>query len=209
MTDYVPVAPLIRTTHTGINSRYSTQFPAEVTTAATWDRDIFYARAFAESAEYKALGASVPLSIVAGPMGRSVYGGRNWEGFSADAFLTGEAIRHTVQAFQDNSVTALVKHFVGSTFKTHASGKCVRLTMSGADEQERFRVGLEFGIAANLPNQTVDSIIDAATLREEYVYPYAEAIRAGSSSVMCEFAQEGDSLRAPTNHRQPQAPTSN
>lgn len=98
----------------GINSRYSTQFPAEVTTAATWDRNVFYERASAESAEYARLGAQVPLSIVVGPMGRSVYGGRNWEGFSPDPFLAGEAVRPTVEAFQENKVTALVKHFVGS-----------------------------------------------------------------------------------------------
>jgi beta-glucosidase len=47
-------------------------------------------------------------------MGRSVYNGRNWEGFSPDAFLAGEAVRYTVEAFQENKVTALVKHFVGS-----------------------------------------------------------------------------------------------
>ncbi|GAA5980421.1 hypothetical protein JCM10908_001649 [Rhodotorula pacifica] len=156
---------------TGINSRYSTQFPAEVSVAATWDRDIFYARASAESAEYARLGAQVPLSIVVGPMGRSVYGGRNWEGFSPDPFLSGEAVRYTVQAFQENKVTALVKHFVGN-------------------EQERFRYGSEFGLAGvyyDLANQTVDSLIDAATLRETYTYAFAEAIRAGASSMMCAY----------------------
>ena len=99
---------------TGIQSRYSTQFPAEITTAATFDRDLFYRRAYAMGAEYARLGAHIPLSLAVGPMGRSVYGGRNWEGFSADSFLAGEAIRYSVQAFQENKVTALVKHFVGS-----------------------------------------------------------------------------------------------
>lgn len=47
-------------------------------------------------------------------MGRSVWNGRNWEGFSPDPFLSGEAVRYTVEAFQDSGVTALVKHFVGS-----------------------------------------------------------------------------------------------
>ena len=98
----------------GINTRYSTQFPAEVTAAAAWDRNVFYERAAAISAEYARLGAQVPLSIVVGPMGRSVYGGRNWEGFSPDPFLAGEAVRPTVEAFQKNKVTALSKHFVGS-----------------------------------------------------------------------------------------------
>lgn len=63
----------------GINSRYSTQYPAQVTTAATWDMDLFYQRAAALAKEYQGVGASVPLSIVVGPLGRSPYGGRNWE----------------------------------------------------------------------------------------------------------------------------------
>ncbi|GAA5953317.1 hypothetical protein JCM8115_000490 [Rhodotorula mucilaginosa] len=168
---------------TGIQSRYSTQFPAEVTTAATFDRDLFYRRAYAEGAEYARLGAQVPLSIVVGPMGRSVYNGRNWEGFSPDAFLAGEAVRYTVEAFQENKVTALVKHFVGN-------------------EQEYLRNGVPTGYLRSVQNQTIDSIIDAATLRETYTSPFAEAIRAGAGAIMNSYnklngtfaAENGDLL---------------
>ncbi|GAA5825496.1 hypothetical protein JCM3770_004519 [Rhodotorula araucariae] len=154
---------------TGINSRYSTQFPAQVTTAATWSIDLFHARAAALATEYRAIGALVPLSIVAGPLGRGVYGGRNWEGFSPDPYLSGEAVRVTVEGFQDQGVTGLVKHFVGN-------------------EQEWLRVGSPAGgyFDAFL-NQTTDSIVDAATLRESYAWPFAEAVRAGSGSFMCSY----------------------
>jgi beta-glucosidase len=40
--------------------------------------------------EFKGKGANVILGPVAGPLGRSGYGGRNWEGFSPDPYLTGE-----------------------------------------------------------------------------------------------------------------------
>ncbi|BGP44923.1 hypothetical protein JCM10450v2_000738 [Rhodotorula kratochvilovae] len=154
---------------TGINSRYSTQFPAQVTTAATWSMDLFYARASALAAEYRAIGASVPLSIVVGPLGRGVYGGRNWEGFSPDPYLSGEAVRVTVEGFQDQGVTGLVKHFVGN-------------------EQEWLRIGApQGGYFFSYINQTTDSIIDAATLREAYVWPFAEAVRAGAGSFMCSY----------------------
>lgn len=39
--------------------------------------------------EFKGKGAHVLLGPVAGPLGRSGYGGRNWEGFSPDPWLTG------------------------------------------------------------------------------------------------------------------------
>lgn len=103
---------------TGVRqTRYSTQFPAEVTSAATWDRDLIHERALAIGKEYAEVGAQVPLSIVVGPMGRSVYGGRNWEGFSSEPYLAGEAVRLTVDGFQKEGVTGLVKHFYGSEFR--------------------------------------------------------------------------------------------
>ncbi|GAA5980274.1 hypothetical protein JCM10908_001595 [Rhodotorula pacifica] len=162
---------------TGIQSAYSTQFPADITTAATFDRDLIYRRASAMSAEYARLGAQVPLSIVVGPMGRSVYNGRNWEGLSPDAFLAGEAVRYTVKAFQENKVTGLVKHFVGY-------------------EQEYLRNGWPTGYLTAYPNQTIDSIIDAATLRETYTSPFAEAIRAGAGGIMNSYNQLNGSFAA-------------
>ena len=80
-----------------------------MTTAATWDMDLIHARAVALAKEYAAVGGSHPLSIVVGPLGRSPYGGRNWEGFTADPYLSGEAVRVTVEGFQDQGIVGLVK----------------------------------------------------------------------------------------------------
>ncbi|GAA5929041.1 hypothetical protein JCM10213_004974 [Rhodosporidiobolus nylandii] len=153
----------------GINSRYSTQFPAEVTTAATWDRSLFSARASALGKEYQDSGIHVPLSIVAGPMGRSPYGGRAWENWSPDVYLTGEATKLSVEGFQKQGVSGLVKHFVGN-------------------EQEYLRIGNSAGgySGAN-QSLTIDSIIDQATLRELYAWPFAEAARAGASWFMSSY----------------------
>ena len=41
-------------------------------------------------------------SPVAGPLGRSAYMGRNWEGFSADPYLTGVAMTETITGLQVN-----------------------------------------------------------------------------------------------------------
>ncbi|GAA6027447.1 hypothetical protein JCM8097_007868 [Rhodosporidiobolus ruineniae] len=155
----------------GANTRYSTQVPTEVTTAATFDRDLFRQRGELMGKEFSALGINVALSIVAGPMGRNALGGRNWENFSPDVYLTSEAVKETVPGFQKHGVTALMKHFYGN-------------------EQELFRIGAPYGgyLDGNA-NQTVDSIIDDTTVHQLYGYPFAEAIRVGAAGVMCAYNQ--------------------
>ncbi|GAA5845195.1 hypothetical protein JCM11251_003710 [Rhodosporidiobolus azoricus] len=148
---------------TGVKTRFATQLPTEVTTGATWDVDLIARRASVMSDEYRQVGVHVPLSIVAGPMGRSPWGGRNWENWSPDPYLTGVATRLSIEAFQKNGVVGQVKHYIGN-------------------EQEYLRMGE--GIDENT---TVSAIIDAATTRELYAWPYAEAVRVGASSVMCSY----------------------
>ncbi len=56
------------------------------------------------------------VNIALGPMtnmGRVAQGGRNWEGFGADPYLSGEATYETVLGLQSAAVAACVKHLVG------------------------------------------------------------------------------------------------
>lgn len=69
---------------------YASVFPAGITVAASWDRELAYTRGRDLGVEFKAKGAHVILGPVAGPLGRSAYDGRNWEGFSPDPYLTGD-----------------------------------------------------------------------------------------------------------------------
>lgn len=55
-------------------------FPAGLTVAATWDRKLMNTRGSYLAAEFKAKGAHVILGPVAGPLGRSAFAGRGWEG---------------------------------------------------------------------------------------------------------------------------------
>ncbi|GAA5936851.1 uncharacterized protein JCM15063_000080 [Sporobolomyces koalae] len=154
---------------TGPVSRFSSQYPAQLTAAATFDRELIHERAQAMGAEFHDLGIHVPLSIVVGPMGRSVYGGRNWEGFSPDVFLSGEAVRATVQGMQEQSVTALVKHFYGN-------------------EQEYLRIGSNVGgYFPSNETQIISSNIDDATVHELYAAPFAEAVREGAGAIMASY----------------------
>ncbi|GAA5851073.1 hypothetical protein JCM8547_009174 [Rhodosporidiobolus lusitaniae] len=154
---------------TGLNTRYTTQFPTEVTTAATWDRSLFTTRAEEMAKQYVVYGVNTPLSIVAGPMGRSPWGGRDWENWSPDPVLTAEATRLTVEGFQKHGVTGLVKHFFGN-------------------EQEHLRIGNPYGgYFGATENQTLGIIVDDATVRELYAWPFADAIRSGAGGIMCSY----------------------
>ncbi|GAA6030122.1 hypothetical protein JCM8097_009272 [Rhodosporidiobolus ruineniae] len=160
---------------TGPRFRYGTQFPAEITTGATFDRDLITARATAMAKEFRALGAHVPLAVVCGPLGRSVYGGRGWEGWGADHWLQGVATADTVEAFQKHNINANVKHFI-------------------LNEQEYLRVGAPGGYGPANESQTIDSVVDAATLREQYGWPFTEAVRAGAGSIMCSYNEVNGTL---------------
>lgn len=89
-------------------------FPSGQTTAATWDRSLMYQRGLAMGQEQKDKGIDVLLGPVAGPLGRTPAGGRNWEGFSVDPVLTGVGMAETIKGIQDAGVIATAKHYVGN-----------------------------------------------------------------------------------------------
>jgi beta-glucosidase len=97
---------------------YASVFSAGVSAGATWDKDIMYERGHAMGQEFRAKGAQVMLGPVAGPLGRSGYAGRNWEGFSSDPYLSGVAMEKTIMAAQDAGVQACAKHWVGNEQET-------------------------------------------------------------------------------------------
>lgn len=96
---------------------------------------------------------------VVGPLGRMALGGRNWEGFSPDPYLSGKLVGATVQGVQESVITA-VKHFVGY-------------------EQETQRTGVDGGNASYSAN------IDDKTMHELYLWPFMDAVRAGAGAIMC------------------------
>jgi beta-glucosidase len=50
---------------------------------------------------------------VVGPLGRSPFGGRNWEGFSPDSYLSGVLVEESVYGIQSAGVQACTKHYIG------------------------------------------------------------------------------------------------
>ena len=65
-------------------------------------------------AEFKGKGSHVALGPVVGPLGRSPFGGRNWEGFSPDSYLSGVLVEESVAGIQSVGVQACTKHYIGA-----------------------------------------------------------------------------------------------
>jgi beta-glucosidase-like glycosyl hydrolase len=91
-----------------------TAFPAGITTGATWDKSLMYARAVAMGKEYRGKGANVHLGPSVGPLGRKPLGGRNWEGFGSDPVLQGKAAALHIKGVQEQGIIATIKHYIGN-----------------------------------------------------------------------------------------------
>ncbi|KDR74106.1 hypothetical protein GALMADRAFT_227804 [Galerina marginata CBS 339.88] len=88
-------------------------FPAEINVAATFNRTLMRSRGTALGAEFRGKGVNVAL----GPMmnlARTPAAGRNWEGFGADPYLSGEGAYETIMGIQSNGVQACAKHFINN-----------------------------------------------------------------------------------------------
>ena len=90
---------------------FVTAFPAGITSASTWNRTLLRARGKAMGEEFKGKGANVALGPMMN-MGRIAQGGRNWEGFGADPFLSGESAFETILGLQEGGVQACAKHYI-------------------------------------------------------------------------------------------------
>ncbi|KAK5442681.1 hypothetical protein LTS15_010888 [Exophiala xenobiotica] len=145
---------------------YASVFPAGLTTAASWDRSLMLMRGMYMGAEFKGKGSHVALGPVVAPLGRAAYGGRNWEGFSPDPYLTGVAAEQTITGMQQSGIQACLKHFIGY-------------------EQESQR-----NPSLSVDNVTIEAVssnIDDRTIHELYLWPFANGVHAGVSSIMCSY----------------------
>ncbi|KAI7664173.1 hypothetical protein KC318_g7877, partial [Hortaea werneckii] len=136
---------------------YSSAFTAPLNMAMTWDRDLIYAQAFANGAEHRDKGVNIAYSPVVGPLGRAPEGGRNWEGYSPDPYLSGVSFGLTVAGMNAGGTIAVGKHFA-------------------LYEQEHFRQRIEWnsydlpGVEFNI-SEPYSANADDRTLHELYLWP--------------------------------------
>lgn len=94
----------------GSDKSYTTTFPCETLIAQTWNWKVAYQWGLAMGAEGRASGTDGWY----GPglcMHRDVLGGRNFEYYSEDPYLSGLMGAYTIKGAKENGVYAYVKHF--------------------------------------------------------------------------------------------------
>ncbi|ODH50575.1 hypothetical protein GX48_03257 [Paracoccidioides brasiliensis] len=162
---------------------YVSAFPAGVNVASTFSKELAYERGRAIGEEHRDKGVDVVLGPAIGPLGRSPDGGRNWEGFSPDPVNSGFLAAETIKGIQSAGVVACAKHFI-------------------ANEQERFRQALEAQSYGFNISESSSSNIDDITMHELYLWPFADAVRAGVGSIMCSYNQINNSYGCANSYTQ-------
>ncbi|ERS98658.1 hypothetical protein HMPREF1624_05445 [Sporothrix schenckii ATCC 58251] len=156
------------------NGLRSTDFvsawPSGIHVGASWNRTLARQRAIGMAGEFKKKGVNVMLGPVVGPAGRTVRGGRYWEGLSVDPYLAGALVYETVTGTQQTGVITSTKHYI-------------------ANEQETNRLqSVQSGDV-----QSVSSNIDDRTMHELYLWPFQDAVLAGSGNIMCSYNRVNNS----------------
>lgn len=140
-------------------------YPAGIHVGASWNRTLVHSWADSIGAEFRRKGANVALGPLVGPAGRLATGGRNWEGFGSDPYLSGALAAETVRGLQHN-VIACVKHLI-------------------ANEQETSRtIG---PLIDGSQYHAVSSNVDDKTIHEIYLWGFQDAIKAGAGSALCSY----------------------
>ncbi|KAF2797609.1 glycoside hydrolase family 3 protein [Melanomma pulvis-pyrius CBS 109.77] len=92
-------------------------FPCGISMASTWNLDLIEQVGQHLGDETKARGANVLLAPTI-CMHRSPLGGRNFESYSEDPYLTGKLAASYVRGLQSKGIAATIKHFVGNEQET-------------------------------------------------------------------------------------------
>ncbi|KAL6791721.1 glycoside hydrolase family 3 protein [Trichoderma sp. SZMC 28012] len=149
------------------NTDFVSGFPSGIHVGASWSKDLAFRRGAAMGGEFKKKGVNVLLGPVVGPAWRIVRGGRNWEGISVDPWLSGVLVSQTVSGIQGQGVITSTKHYIGNEQETNRNPE------------------------GN--TSSVSSNIDDKTMHEVYLWPFQDAVRAGSGNIMCSYQRVNNS----------------
>ncbi|OQE27008.1 hypothetical protein PENFLA_c006G08262 [Penicillium flavigenum] len=92
---------------------------------------------------------------------------------SNDPYLTGALGAEAVKGVQDNGVISCTKHFVGNEQEMHRNPRVDPDT--------------------NMTIEASSSNIDDKTMHEHYMWPFADAVHAGTASIMCAYERLNNS----------------
>ena len=140
----------------GVRPSASTQsWQAAINTAATFDRQLMYDVGKAQGKEFKDKGVDVALGPCTNLL-RNPKGGRVWEAYGEDPFLSGETVVEVIKGIQDSGMIACVKHFVAN----EAEYERMKST-SNVDDQALFEIYID-------PFYKAITKADVASIMESY-----------------------------------------
>ena len=99
-------------------STHTQSWQASINTAATFNKTLMYEVGKAQGKEFREKGVNVALGPAMN-IQRSPQGGRIWECYGDDPFLSGVAATQIIKGIQSNGVIACAKHFVGNDQETN------------------------------------------------------------------------------------------
>ena len=103
----------------GVRFSQKTQsWQAGINTASTFNKTLMYEVGKAQGKEFREKGINVALGPAMN-IQRSPQGGRIWECYGDDPFLSGVAATQVIKGIQSNGVIACAKHFVGNDQETN------------------------------------------------------------------------------------------
>ena len=115
----------------------TTSWQAPINTASTFNKSLMYEVGKAQGKEFRDKG----INVVLGPamnMQRSPLGGRIWESYGDDPFLSGECATRIIKGIQSNGVIACAKHYVGNDQETNR-----KFSSSNIPEQALWEIYIE------------------------------------------------------------------
>ena len=123
----------------GVRTPKSTtnSWPAGINLASTFNRTLMYKVGKEQGNEFRVRG----IHIMLGPcmnMMRTPLGGRMWEAYGEDPFLSGATATEVIKGIQENGVIAVAKHYVGNEVEKNR-----RNSTSNIPEQALWEIYIE------------------------------------------------------------------
>jgi beta-glucosidase len=111
----------------GFNTGCATCFPTAVGQAASWNRQLVYDIGSAIAREARATGSTVLLAPMVN-IHRTPLGGRNYETFSEDPYLTGSLAAAFIKGVQSEHIGACIKAMTANNQQTNQSHLSVEIS---------------------------------------------------------------------------------
>ncbi|KAK6062466.1 hypothetical protein SCUP515_13343 [Seiridium cupressi] len=169
----------------------------------TWNRDLIAAQFKAVGEEYFGTGHNMVDGALLSPLGRVPEGGRQNEAFSPDPYLSGISVAAGVKGQQEAGVIAGVRHFLlyeQETNRMSGSGGSGGMGgMTGGNSTSNSTTSIDASASSTSVSSTsatsasssssssgvYSSNADDKTLHEVYMWPWGDAIQAGTVAIMC------------------------